>query len=69
MKAVSIHILTGSLIIGGGFRDFSLIQFSSSIIFVDADGGDLAFDVSVQMDDGKIHQFLWLSNSSFEAIL
>jgi hypothetical protein len=29
-------------------------------MFVDADGGagDLAFDVSVQMDDGKIHQFL-----------
>jgi hypothetical protein len=58
VKAVSIHILTGSWIIGGGFRDFSLIQFSLSIIFAGADGGDLAFDMSVQMDDGKIHQFL-----------
>ena len=55
-----MHILTRSLIIGGGFRDSSLIQFSSSIMFVDADegAGDLADHIKYCMVNNTILQYM-----------
>ena len=53
--AITIHWFTRSLIIDGGFRDFSLTQKKKKI--ADADRCDLAFDLSVSVQTKNCHIF------------